>query len=68
MVDRSIAPKADIITAFSLPEISKRKICGNIETTMVNQGDQPIIILDLVFPVGKVNDPIQHLTYFTANK
>ena len=66
MVDRSIAPKADNITAFSLPEISKRKICGGVETTIVNQGDQPIIILDLIFPVGKVHDKVQHLTYFTS--
>lgn len=66
MLDRTQAPEAARISRPEIPEFSKTKIGNDFSLHVVNQGTQPVVALEIVFPMGRWNEPRPGLTYYTA--
>ncbi|MFY0608149.1 MAG: insulinase family protein [Cyclobacteriaceae bacterium] len=62
MLDRTVAPKANAIERPNLPVPEKIQL-GQVPVTILNNVEQPVILLELVFPLGRWEEPKQGLVF-----
>lgn len=65
MLDRSIAPVAADIERPNIPITEEITLSGGIPLTILNQGDQPVVLFEMVVPVGRRQESKPDLTYYT---
>lgn len=63
MLDRSVAPPSNQIQRPQFPEIEELNING-IPVVVLDQGNQPVTLIELVIPVGRWHEPKPGLSYF----
>lgn len=64
MLDRSTAPISSSIKRPTLPHLESFHLSNGIPVHILNRGDQPIVLLEMVIPVGRFEEPIPGLAYF----
>ncbi len=62
MLDRTVAPIANAIERPNLPSTEKLEI-GQIPVSILRGVEQPVILLELVFPLGRYEEPKQGLVF-----
>ncbi|MBL0308874.1 MAG: insulinase family protein [Bacteroidetes bacterium] len=56
-MNRSIAPPIDTIDTITLPEIKQVKLDNKVPVYLLNEGDQDVIKVELMFRAGKWYEP-----------
>jgi predicted Zn-dependent peptidase len=64
MLDRSVAPFSSGIQRPTLPQIEIFQLSNGIPVHILNRGDQPIVLLEMIIPVGRFEEPKPGLAYF----
>lgn len=63
MLDRSVAPQASAIVRPKLPQPDELSL-GNLPVTVLNQGNQPVVLFEMIVPVGWWEEPKPGLAYY----
>lgn len=63
MLDRSVAPAALAIDRPLLP-IPEDITVGKLPLTILNQGTQPVVLFEMVIPVGRYEEPQPGLAFY----
>ena len=66
MLDRKIAPIADIISKPNFPKNEIEKLANGIEIVVLRQSNQPVIMVDLVLATGRWQEATPGISYFVA--
>lgn len=66
MTDRTKAPNTHEITLPVIPAIQEVKLPNGVQSTLLNQGTQPVVLLEIVIPIGRHNEPIPGISYYLA--
>lgn len=64
--DRTKAPEPQEIELPVIPETQNIKLPNGIDCTVLSQGTQPVVMLEIVFPVGRRNEPVPGLSYYVS--
>lgn len=64
MLDRTVAPAASAIVRPNLP-VADVITLGQLEASVLNQGSQPVILLEIVIPVGRWQETTPGLAFYT---
>ncbi|MEQ8470632.1 MAG: pitrilysin family protein [Marinoscillum sp.] len=64
MLDRSVAPPAVSIERPNLPSLDEIKINDGLRVHVLNQGAQPVVLFEIVIPVGRFQEPTPGLSYY----
>ncbi len=62
MLNRSVAPAASTITRPNFPTVERINV-GDIEMNILNLGEQPVVLFEMVFPVGRWEEPVPGLAF-----
>ncbi|MFT6881564.1 MAG: zinc protease [Marinoscillum sp.] len=62
MLDRSVAPAASTITRPTFPTVERINV-GDVEMNILNLGEQPVVLFEMVFPVGRWEEPAPGLAF-----
>lgn len=65
MLDRSIAPLASDIERPNLPGTEELILQKDLPLIVLNQGNQPVVFFEMVIPVGRWEESVPDLTYYT---
>lgn len=66
MIIRTVAPLSDTISKPNFPQAEKFNLNKGIELLGLSNSNQPVLMLDLVFPVGRYHEQVSGITYFVA--
>lgn len=64
MLDRSVAPQAVTIERPNLPGLERISIKDDTLVYALNQGTQPVVLFEMVVPVGRFQEPTPGLSYY----
>lgn len=65
MLNRQTAPAFAAIALPAVPHFEEVSMSG-VPVLVVNQGDQPVIQLDIEIPLGRLNEPVVGLSFYLA--
>ena len=63
-MDRTQAPAAVEIDRPNLPSVEKVVLNNNLEAYILNQGKQDVVLLELIIPVGRYQEPSSGLAFY----
>lgn len=66
ILDRTKAPEAHDIIFPIIPVTQEFRLSNGIDFTILNQGNQPVVLLEMVFPVGRGNEPVPGISYYVS--
>lgn len=66
MPDRTRPPKIHEISLPTIPHTEEVSLDNGVIATVLNQGAQPVLLLELIFPIGRFNEPVPGIAYYTA--
>lgn len=64
MLDRSVAPPAEAISKPKFPEYSLELLTSGARLFTINQGTQPVVMLEMVIPLSQMDHP--ETSYFLS--
>lgn len=64
MLDRTVAPAASAIVRPNLP-VAEVITLGQLEASILSQGSQPVVLLEIVIPVGRWQETLPGLAFYT---
>ncbi len=64
LMDRTQAPAAVEIDRPNLPSVEKVVLNNNLEAYILNQGKQDVVLLELIIPVGRYQEPSSGLAFY----
>jgi len=65
MLDRTVAPAASAVDRPKLPASESLTIQG-VTVTSLSQGEQPVMLLEFVIPIGRWQEPAPGIAYFVS--
>lgn len=66
MLNRTKSPEAYSISMPVIPAVQEIRLSNNVDCVILNQGTQPVVLLELVFPIGRLTEPAPGIAYYAA--
>lgn len=66
MLNRTQPPAIHNISLPELPHTLDLTLGEDIPVTVLNQGEQPVLLMEIIFPAGRLNEPSPGITHYTA--
>ncbi len=66
MLDRTLSPPFVKSTSFNLPQVSKRTLSNGIEVLHLDNVQQELVKIEIVFNAGRWFEPKSEVSHFTA--